>query len=175
MGIIKTKKEKYFKERSTYYTHFFIYTGWLVLVCWTFNFFFGFTENEISKSFINQELIGSSSQRMSGAIQEILARKFGKKGILGLTFVGILIGIYAFYKDIFEFRRFLKKEKLFKQGLVDNMYDDYKPRSIFQLIKWVFSKKERNTRQKYKDINKLQKDLEKDGLYQKLYGKKDKK
>jgi hypothetical protein len=168
-------KRRIFKLKSKYYEYLILRFLILGVFSWLFVKTIMYSEIELYGMFANQKLIGIAKQRGAILLEKFIVRNWGKQGMViaaGLILSGAL---YFFFKEFFEFRRFLKKEKLFKQGLVDNMYDDYKPRSIFQLIKWVFSKKERNTRQKYKDIDKLQKDLEKDGLYQKLYGKKDKK
>jgi|WetSurMetagenome_2_1015567.scaffolds.fasta_scaffold248685_1 hypothetical protein len=170
-------KGKNFKLKSKYYEYLILRFLILFVFSWLFVETIMYSEVELFEMFANRKLIGIAKQRGAILLERFIVRNWGKQGMViaaGLILSGAL---YFFLKEIFEFRRFLKKEKLFKQGLVDNMYDDHKPRRIFQIIKWVFSKKERNNRQKYKfeDINKLQKDLEKDGLYQKLYGKKDKK
>jgi hypothetical protein len=172
---MKLGKGNNFKWKSAYYRNLIGLSVFVIAFTWLFVNTIMLTEEQIFDLFMNRGLIGRARQRMAIGIEKFIVRNWGKNGLVITNMVITAGAYYIFLKEFFEFRRFLKKEKLFKQGLVDNMYDDHKPQSIFQLIKWVFSKKERNTRQKYKDIDKLQKDLEKDGLYQKLYGKKDKK
>jgi hypothetical protein len=169
---MKLGKGNNFKWKSTYYSNLVIMTIFVIAGTWLFFRTLMHSDQEIFDLYMNRDLIGRARQKMAIGIEKFIVGNWGKNGLV-ITNVIIASGAYYFFlKEFFEFRRFLKKEKLFKQGLVDNMYDDHKPQSIFQIIKWVFSKKERNTRQKYKDINKLQKDLEKDELYQKMYGKK---
>jgi hypothetical protein len=169
---MKLGKGNNFKWKSTYYSNLVIMTIFVIAGTWLVFRTFMHSEQEIIDLYMSRDFIGRARQKMAIGIQKFIVSNWGKQG-LEITYGTIAFGAYyLFIKEFFEFRRFLKKEKLFKQGLVDNMYDDHKPRSIFQIIKWVFSKKERNTRQNYKDIIKLQKDLEKDELYQKMYGKK---
>lgn len=162
-----------FKLKSSYYRNIIGLCIFVLIFTWLVYRTLIHSEQELFDLYMNRGLIGRSRQRMSIGIQKFIVSNWGKQGLV-ITYGIITLGTYyLFVKEIFEFRRFLKKEKLFKQGLVDNMFDDHKPRSIFQLIKGIFNKTdEGKPKRRFKDIGKLQKDLERDKLYQKLYGKK---
>jgi hypothetical protein len=141
-----TDKRKNFKWKSKYYEYLILRFLIIIAFSWLFINLLIYSGKEIVEMFGNRELYGRAKKRGAIVLGRFLATKWGKPGIVIPSFLMLLGAIYYFLKEYFEFRRFLKKDKLYRQGLVDNLFDDNKPRSIFQIIKWVFSKKERSIR-----------------------------
>lgn len=164
------KKKRVFKRKSTYFYLLIFRLGVIALTVWWFSWVSGFREEELIKIFGYQDLIGSSGQRGSQAIQMLIVNIWGKKGIVVLASIFVLGALYYLIKEIREFRRFLRKDRLYKQGLVNNLYDDNPPPGFFKLIYLLFTrKKEAKTSRIKIDKKKIEK-LKEDKLYKKLYG-----
>jgi hypothetical protein len=155
-----------FKRKSQYFSHFILYLIWLSGGIWILVWGLKTPERELIDFFSNQELSGSSSQRGAQIIEQILANKFGKLGLLSVPVFGILGILYLFIKDLKEYMRYIHKNKLFKAGLVDNLDDDIRQKSIIKSIRDTFSIKKNKKKYAKKNIKKMKKDQ----LYKELYG-----
>ncbi len=118
-----------------------IFTGFYILPM---------TEDEVYENFTNQELIGSSNQRGVQNIQMFLVSNWGKKGlVIGMSIAAIFI-IDEVYKIIFTLRRYRKKLKMYRKGLVDNLNDYHKQLGIIGHIRYeIKNRKNRNDDFKY--------------------------
>ena len=131
MGLNNNKK---FKSKKTYIIHFIIYIIGITFGIWILFFLINLTEQEVIDIFLSQELIGSAKQRGAQALQRFIIYNFGKRGLL-LIMSLIVIGIfYEMLKEFAEYLRFIKKTKLFKQGLVNNLDDDFPRQNVFKFI-----------------------------------------
>ncbi len=117
--------------------------------------------------FGEQELIGGSNQRGAQAIQMLIVNTWGKAGMIGFAGLFIWGAIHYLIKEIKEFKRFLKKDKLYNQGLVFDLYDDYKPTPMLKRIKNLFSKAPKPTRRSYPTEKEMEEKLMKNKYYKK--------
>lgn len=71
--------------------------------------------------------------------------------------------MYSMIEEINTFRRYLRKEKLFKQGLVSDMDDDEKPKGFIGSIRQLFSESRSSSvfASKYtrKELRKMKREL----------------
>jgi hypothetical protein len=123
------KKKRKFKEPTIYYRNFialsflgFVFIYSLIYTVLT-------PENELKDMFLNRDLIGNSRQRLSIVLEQFVLRNFGKKGFVILSSVLTSFFLDYAFKEINEFLRFKKKNKLYVSGLVDNLDDDL-PRNL---------------------------------------------
>ncbi len=127
----------------------------------------GYSEQELVQRFGDQELIGSSNQRGAQAIQMLIVNNFGKEGVVFSALLFLLGALHYLIKEIKEFKRFLKKDKLYNQGLVFDLYDDYKRPSIIQSVKKFFSKASKPTKRSYPSEKEMEEKLMKNKYYKK--------
>ncbi len=139
----------------------------LVLSIWFFWQIYGSGEQELIDRFGDQELIGSSNQRGAQAIQMLIVNTWGKAGMVGFAGLFVWGAIHYLIKEIKEFKRFLKKDKLYNQGLVFDLYDDYKRPFIIQSVKKFFSKAPKPTRRSYPTEKEMEEKLMKNKYYKK--------
>ncbi|MFW6247398.1 MAG: hypothetical protein ACOC22_04495 [bacterium] len=158
MGL---KTGKHFKTKSQYHTYFFLNLVGFAGTIWMFFWMINSSEQELINIFSNQELSGSSGQKGAQAFEQFLVNKWGKEGLLAVPIVGIIGILYISYKEIFEYIRFLRKDKLFRQGLVDNMYDDYQPKGVIRTIKSFFARNRtpRGIKKKYPSAREMRERL----------------
>jgi hypothetical protein len=134
---MKLSKNKYFRANTEYYFRMIVFafaiTGSMFLFFWLLST----NEEDLVDIFGQQESSGNSSHRGVQAIEMILVKCFGKFGVVTIPILAIIEFSYFLIKEVFEFSRFLKKDKLYKQGLVNNLEDDYIPVSFFQAIRNV--------------------------------------
>lgn len=138
MGQIKGNNK--FKSKSTYIIHFVIYVVGIYAFVWILFRLINLTEQELIIRYAEQELIGGASQRGAQTIQRFLVDKFGKEGLIAALILLIIGVFYELLKEIFEYFRFKKKNQLYKQGLTDNLNDDYQPKGVIRTIKSFFAR-----------------------------------
>ena len=160
-------KKKY-KKPSDYYWGFL---GGIVVFIMTISLsiWIGFlTEEEVYEIFVNQGLIGTSGQRSGILLQQTLASRFGKIGIMLIPIGGVLGSIHHLWGQIARYRRYKHKRRLFREGIIENVYDiyedDYIPLLSWRRMKTLFGKNEKSEKkQKYpskRELKKRIKDLE---------------
>lgn len=135
------KLQKKFKPNSIYMYHLLIYIVGFILSLYTFIRFINSTEQELVDIFLRQELTGSAKQRGAQAIERIIVYYLGKEGIVAVPFIGVIVLLNKFIKELLEYLRFLKKNKLFRQGLVNNLDNDYIPTPFLKRLKNIFKAK----------------------------------
>ncbi len=86
---------------------------------------------------------------------------------MAVPVIGILGSIYFLYKEIFAYVRYIKKSRLFKLGLVSDLYDDYQPTPILKRIKNLFTKKPKQNKRNYPSSKEMQEQLSKNKYYKK--------
>ena len=155
------KGNKKFKSNSTYIVRFAIYIIGIIAFSWVLIRLFNATEQELVQRYSEQELIGGASQRGSKALQRFLINKFGKEGLIAIPLLVIIGVVYELLKELSEYFRFLKKSKLFRQGIVNNLDDDYESVSIFKRIRNLFGSKSK----KYPSNKKMRKELRKNKYF----------
>lgn len=139
--------KKNFKQPKEYCFNFFILGVFIIATIWVFWTLLGDSEENIIEMFGKRELIGSSSHRGIIGIERLLANRCGKAGIMAVPVIAMLIGIVKLRKEILEYVRYTRKNRLYKQGIVTDLYDDYKPLSLFKQLISFFKRK--------KDIRKV--------------------
>lgn len=149
-----------------------VYIYWLVfrlfvvaLTLWWWFWINSYTEKELVNIFGKQELIGGSGQRGAQVIQMFIVNNFGRPGMVVLASIFVLGALYYFIKELYEFKRFLRKDKLYNQGLVNNLEDDYEPKSIIQLLKNLFKPKPKILTKKYPSKKQILKTLKNNKYY----------
>lgn len=159
MGLKNENKK--FKSNSTYITHFVIYIIGISLAVWVLFRLTNSTEQELINRYFEQELIGGASQRGAQVLQRILINNFGKFGLVAIPLIGVIGLLNVLFKELFDYFRFLNKSKLFKQGLVNNLDDDYESVSIFERARSLFGLKSK----KYPSNKKMRKELRKNKYF----------
>lgn len=167
------KRIKYFKSNYEYIKGFIITLIFFIGVTWILIDGLLSTEEELKELFGNQKLIGDASQRGAQIIEMILINRFGKIGLMLVPILGLLGITHILVKDAREYKRFRKRTKLFKEGYVKDMIDDYVPRNIFLRIIDLFRRKETFKIKRKGFSFKERKKIKNDKLYKKMYGKKE--
>lgn len=161
MGKIK---KTHFKEPRDYYKNFafigvFLLVG-IVALIWIGLFF---NEKDVTDFFVNREMDGNSKFRSVQAIQMLIAKYFGKKGMLILFSVGTMIASHALYVELSEYRRYKMKCRLYHEGIIKNVYDiydDYESKTLWYWIKRLFGKKKTVKQLKYPTRTELKRQEE---------------
>jgi hypothetical protein len=166
----KLKKKKHFKYPRTYYAEFAFY-GWGIIGMgiWFFFHIMPMTDGELYDEVINQDLIGDAKQNFAILLQIIIAKKFGKTGLLILVGILTILLTHLLIKGIKEFRRYKYKCKLYHEGIIKDIfdiYDDYEPKGLIKSIKNLFSKTKKKrykypTKKELKNIEKKINDMSK--------------
>jgi hypothetical protein len=159
MGIRKGYKK--FKSNSTYITRFAIYIIGVIAFSWVLIRLVNATEQELIQRYSEQELIGGASQRGAKALQRFLINKFGKEGLVAVPLLVIIGVVYELFKELSEYSRFVKKSRLFRRGIVNNLDDDYETVSIFKRLRNIFDSKSK----KYPSNKKMRKELRKNKYF----------
>jgi len=160
MGEIKKKK---FKEPLTYYWMFFLGAVWAILTLWV-SISLGFfrTEEEVVKMFAERDLIGPAGQRTGILLQQALAHRFGKAGIMALVIGGALGSIFFLWRQVAEYLRYKKKCRLYHEGLIKkfyDIYDDHVPLLSWRRIKTLLQKKEKTDKRKLPSTRKMKREI----------------
>lgn len=164
------EKRKVFKQRNKYYYSFILRCILLLQIICGLYWVVEFTEYEAYDFFVQRDLIGGSGQRTAVLIQKLIVKNWGRTGMIIFISIILFFALYYFVKEILEFRRFLKKDRLYKHGLVHDLYDDYEPKSLLQIAKSLFKKQTYKRRVKYPKSRDIKNKLKNDKLYQKMYG-----
>lgn len=162
MGINNKKK---FKSNKTYITYCVIYIIGVSLISWVLIRLINSTEQELIVRYSKQELIGGAKQRSAQALQSLLVNKLGKSGLVAIPIIGLFFLIYEMLKEFAEYLRFIKKSKLFKQGLVNNLDDDFPRQNVFKFLYRKIVKEK-----SYKKANKEKiEEMKNSKLYKRMY------
>ena len=131
-------------------TSFFIY--WLLLSDSQFD--------DIIMRYISR---GKGINIKTSTIVYIIYTYLGRNGCITFIFLGSLLIYNELFKEIQTLRRYLRKEKLFRQGLVSDMDDDDKPKGFIGSIRQLFSKSRSSSTfaSKYtrKELRKMKREL----------------
>ncbi len=161
------KKQKNFKHLGAYYSEILIVTIFLFSMIWLFFSLRNETQQDIVERIVNQELIGGSRQMQAIVIKRLLVNTWGKAGIMAVPVIGILGSSCFLYKEVFAYIRYIRKSRLYKKGLVFDLYDDYKPTPMLKRIKNLFSKAPKPTRRSYPTEKEMEEKLMKNKYYKK--------
>ena len=127
------------------------------------------TEEEIYERFAHSELRGLAEMRSAMLLRQTIARTFGKTGMMVTLTILALGSIHYLWGQTARYRRYKHKRRLFREGIIENVYDiyedDYVPLLSWRRMKTLFSKKEKtDKKQKHpskRELKKRIKDLEK--------------
>ena len=115
---------------------------------------------EVLKKYIDS---GKGATIKTTAIIAFIYTFLGSTGCIIFLCIGILLLMYSTIEEINTLRRYLRKEKLFKQGLVSDMDDDEKPKGFIGSIRQLFSKSKPSSAfaSKYtrKELRKMKREL----------------
>lgn len=116
--------------------------------------------NDIIMRYIDR---GKGINIKSSAVISIIYTYLGRNGCIAFMFFGTLLMYNELFKEIQTLCRYLRKEKLFKQGLVSDMDDDEKPKGLIKSIRLLFSKRKpsSNSARGYsrKELRKMKREL----------------
>ena len=93
--------------------------------------------DEVIMHYINR---GKGINIKTSKIVAVIYTYFGRKGCITFIFLGSLLIYNELFKEIQTLRRYLRKEKLYKMGLVSDMDDDEKPKGFIKSIIQLFHK-----------------------------------
>ena len=121
--------------------------------------------NDIIMRYIDR---GKGTNIKSSAVISIIYTYLGRNGCIAFMFLGTLLMYNELFKEIQTLRRYLRKEKLFKMGLVSDMNDDEKPKGLIGSIRQLFCKSKsssafasqysrRRLRKMKKELNEIEK------------------
>lgn len=158
------QKKKLFKQKKDYCYSLMLKTLAFFVTIWLFEWIFFSSEQFLLDHFGSQELIGSSGQREAQVLEMLVVNNFGKSGMVIMTGVLVLGTLYYLIKEFREFKRFLKRDKLYKQGLVNNFEDNYMPVTLFQAIRNLFKPKMKRIKE-YPSEKYMLKSLEKNKYF----------
>ncbi len=154
MGKKELKNSFTHDKRKPYIVDLILITVYLIAAIWLLNSVITTPEKKVIEIYGHEELVERGSSEDTQGIRVWVVNKFGKEGLILLLTSCLMIIIYSGIESIFEYRRFLRKTKLFKQGLVQDMYDTERI-TVIQFIKNIFKKKT-NCNHSEKSIQKEQ-------------------
>ena len=161
---------KKFQPPSVYYSHLFIYVcgfllslGLLIVDI--------FIDEEVLLAHIKEREISGHAQRMRAIIiQKLIAHYLGKPGLMAIPIIALLGFSIALYYKAYELVRYYHKNRLYVNGLVNNLDDDNPPPNFFKHIYLFLARKRKDKPPKMKLNKKEVEKLKQDKLYKKLYG-----
>ncbi|MGF7140754.1 hypothetical protein [Roseimarinus sediminis] len=107
---------------------------WLAIVVFMFVFIVPKSEEELLIIFGDVDLVGTSRQRASDAIQAFIINHFGKTGYIVFISILSLIIIDQLFKWIYSIIRYKRKLNLFRNGIVTDLNDYSKKVGLFGFI-----------------------------------------
>ena len=116
--------------------------------------------NEYIKHYISN---GTGAGARSSGLVSVFYSNFGRTGCLLFIFFCDAMVFCQSFEYLNTLRRYLRKEKLYKMGLVSDMDDDEKPKGLIKSIKQLFSKSKPSSsfEAKYsrKELRKMKREL----------------
>ena len=119
---------------------------------------------DVLKKYINS---GKGATIKTTAVVAFIYTFLGSTGCIIFLCIGNLLLMYSTMEEINTLRRYLRKEKLFKMGLVSDMDDDERPRGLIGSIRLLFRKSpassfaSKYTRKKLRQMKRELKEIEK--------------
>ena len=110
---------------------------------------------------------GTGTNLRSSGLVAVFYSKFGRTGCLLFLFFCDAMVFCQSFEYLNTLRRYLRKEKLFKMGLVSDMDDDERPRGLIGSIRQLFRKSpassfaSKYTRKKLRQMKRELKEIEK--------------
>ncbi len=152
-----------FESKSSMIGGIILY-GIFTLVGITILFYLLALNNEAFIDIIEKYILsGKGATIKTTAIIAFIYTFFGRIGCIIFLCIGILLLMYSAIEEIRTLHRYLRKEKLFKMGLVSNMDDDGKPQGLIKDIRQLFCKSEPSSSfvSKYsrKELRKMKREL----------------
>ncbi|HTO15344.1 MAG TPA: hypothetical protein VLZ83_06220 [Edaphocola sp.] len=168
--MMKPLITKKFQPPSVYYTHLFIYVCGFLLSLGALIFEM-FIDEEILLTHIKERVISGNAQHMRAIIiQKLIAHYLGKSGLMAISIIALLgFGIALYYK-VYELIRYYRKNKLYVNGLVNNLDDDNPPPNFFKHIYLLLKRKKEVKQPKMRLDKKEIEKLKQNKLYKKIYG-----
>lgn len=160
------KNKRHFKSQSSYLWSIILDVIWIAGCTLTIFYFAGFSEAEMKEEFLNQELVGSSSQRGAQGIQMFLVKYFGKKGIIAVLAIPVVTLSFSLVRELEEFIRYRKRLRLFRNGYNVDFVNEKGKLNLLELLR-MFKIKDASS--KTKSTKKQQKEIKKSKLYKQLY------
>lgn len=128
--------------------------------------------DEYIKDYISN---GTGAGARSSGLVVVFYSNFGRTGCLLFMFFCDAMVFCQSFSYLNTLRRYLRKEKLFKQGLVSDMDDDEKPKGFIGSIRQLFGKSKpslafasKYTRKELRKMKKELKEVEKKNKIMKL-------
>ena len=145
-----------------------IFYAFFVLACTSFLVYWLLLNDsqfdEVIMHYINR---GKGINIKTSGIVAIIYTYGGRKGCITFMFFGTLLIYNELFKEVQTLRRYLRKEKLFKMGLVSDMDDDERPKGLIGSIRQLFRKSpassfaSKYTRKKLRQMKRELKEIEK--------------
>lgn len=137
--ILQKNKNK-FTSKKNIIGGIILYGVFTIAGLWILLSMLSLNESEFKES-IEHYIKGAAGATIkTRALVNFVYTFFGRKGvILFFIFLTVVISL-ALTNEIRTLSRYLRKEKLFKLGLVSDMDDDHRPVGLFQFLKGLFRK-----------------------------------
>lgn len=124
--------------------------------------------DEFDKYIMKYILTSKGTNLRSGGIVATFYFNFGRIGCLSFLLFCNAIVFHVSFRYLNTLRRYLRKEKLYKMGLVSDMDDDEKPKGLIKSIIQLFHKSKSSspfaskyTRKKLREMKRELKEIEK--------------
>ncbi|ASB50164.1 hypothetical protein [Alkalitalea saponilacus] len=167
---MKPQPIKKFQPPSVYFTHLFIY-GCGFLLSLGLLIFDMFIDEEVLLAHIKEgEISGHAGQMRDAIIVKLIAHYLGKPGLMAIPIIAIFGFSICIYYKVYELVRYYRKNRLYVNGLVNNLDDDNPPPNFFKHIYLFLTRKKKDKPPKMKLNKREVEKLKQDKLYKKLYG-----
>src|SRR5690554_2103482 len=168
--MIKPQIRKKFQPPSVYYTHVLLYIFGIGLSLGLCIYLFSPEGEILALTIKNEEISGHARQIRDSAILKVIVYYFGVSGLITISAIALLGFSIALYYKVYELIRYYRKNRLYVNGLVNNLDDDNPSPNFFKHIYLLFTRKRKDKASKVlldkKEIEKLKQNK----LYKKLYG-----
>lgn len=157
-----------FESKSSMIGGIIFYGIFTLIGVMTFFYLLSLNSNEFRDTI--KEYIGSGKGATikTTAIIAFIYTLWGRVGCMIFLCIGSFLLIYSTMEEINTLRRYLRKEKLYKMGLVSDMDDDEKPKGLIKSIIQLFHKSKSSspfaskyTRKKLREMKRELKEIEK--------------
>ncbi|TCO08789.1 hypothetical protein [Natronoflexus pectinivorans] len=169
---METQTTKKFQPPSVYYTHLILYVCGFGLALGLLVFDIFIDEEVLLTHIRESEISGHAGQMRDAIIVKLIAHYLGKPGLMAIPITALLGFSIALYYKVYELVRYYRKNRLYVNGLVNNLDDDNPPPNFFKhvYLSLTLKREEKSPKMKLnkKDVEKLKHDK----LYRRLYGER---
>ena len=160
---------KKFQSLSVYYTHILLFLCGFGLALGLCFYLFSPYGEALVLTIKDEAITGHARQMRDSAILKVIVHYFGIFGLITISIIALLGFSIALYYKVYELVRYYHKNRLYVNGLVNNLDDDNPPPNFFKHIYLLLTRKRKDKLRKMKLNKKEIEKLKQDKLYKKLY------